>query len=173
MQGMWVRFFPLVTTRQKLLLQDKVIGNVRRIFYDFGLDVPLASLPAPSRLKHPVLGAGSLLDIGIYSITWGILALEDQTVTPSVQPVQTIIDGIDVSSSILLFYASTGKHGILTCTMQHKTDTTSKGVMALPCLMVRQLRCLTPLPSSTPARMQAKTWETGGLKMRKFYKRRF
>ena len=36
---MWTRFTPLVLTLQKKLFEEKVIGDVRRTFYDFGLDM--------------------------------------------------------------------------------------------------------------------------------------
>lgn len=124
MEGMWTRFFPLAKKVQELLHVEKVIGDVQRTFCDFGLDMPLASLPASSRLKDPKLGAGSLLDIGIYSLTWGILTLEDgksQKVMPKVQAVQTLADGIDVASSVLLFYPESGKQGILTSSTLAKT----------------------------------------------------
>lgn len=105
----------------------EMIVSVQRVFCDFGLDMPLASLPTSSRLKDPALGAGSLLDIGIYSITWGLLCLEapgknrGEKIMPEIHSVQTLSDGIDVTSSILLFYPS-GQHGILTSTTLHKTD---------------------------------------------------
>jgi predicted dehydrogenase len=68
-----------------------------------------------------------LLDIGIYSLTWGILTLEGEGTDhgiPLVTSAQTLSDGIDVSSSMLLFYPESGRHGILTSTTLHKTDRT-------------------------------------------------
>jgi predicted dehydrogenase len=65
MEAMWTRFTPLVLTLQKKLFEEKVIGDVRRTFCDFGLDMDIAPLGVDSRLKSPGLGAGSLLDIGI------------------------------------------------------------------------------------------------------------
>lgn len=127
MEGMRTRFLPLVSKLQQLLHVDEVIGNVQRVFCDFGLDMPLATLPATSRLKDLALGAESLLDIGIYNLTWGLLTLEgDRTEqqSPVVTSTQTLSDGVDVTSSMLLFYPQTGRHGILTSTTLHKTDRT-------------------------------------------------
>lgn len=127
MEGLWTRFLPIVKTLQKLLHEERVIGSVQRVFCDFGLDMPLTNLPTSSRLKDPALGAGSLLDIGIYSITWGLLCLEapgkngGEKIMPEILSAQTLSDGIDVTSSIVLFYPS-GQHGILTSTTLHKTD---------------------------------------------------
>jgi hypothetical protein len=54
---------------RKMLHEEKVIGDVQRTFCDFGLDLDIASLSSESRYKDPALGAGSLLDIGINSLT--------------------------------------------------------------------------------------------------------
>lgn len=125
MEGMWTRFIPLVQKLNELLHQDKVIGDIHRTFADFSLDMPLKALPPTSRLRDARLGAGSLLDIGIYSLTWAILTLEDPTMLgqqPTVTAHQTLLDGVDVSSSILLYFGATGRHGIVTSSLQHKTE---------------------------------------------------
>jgi predicted dehydrogenase len=128
MEAMWTRFQPLVVELRKRLFQDKIIGSVRRTFCDFGLDMDLASLGPDSRLKNPALGAGSLLDVGIYSLTWGLLTLdgehfgEEEARRPfKIAAVQTIRDGIDVASSVLLL-GPQGEQGILSSTTEAKTD---------------------------------------------------
>lgn len=125
MEAMWTRFFPLVHDLQNLLHEERVIGDVHRVFCDLGLDMDLGSLGPESRLKNPALGAGTLLDIGIYSLTWGLLTLESgqrQEKTPNVVAVQSISDeGIDVATSVLMLYPSTGKQGILTSTALGRT----------------------------------------------------
>jgi predicted dehydrogenase len=120
MEAMWTRFFPLTMTLQKLLHADKVIGDVKRVFCDFGLKQDIASLPADSRLKNPALGAGSLLDIGIYSLTWGLVGLGQQTEKPKVVAWQHLVDGVDIASSMILSF-SQGQQGILTSTTLKKT----------------------------------------------------
>ena len=142
MEGMWTRFFPLVHKLQKLLHEDKKIGDVRRVFCDFGLDMPLSSLPKTSRLKDVSLGAGSLLDIGIYALTWGLLAMQspldhhnqldndrkdeeiDWKKSLKVFSAQTLEDGVEVATSMILFHPQSGKQGILTSSLMHKTDDT-------------------------------------------------
>ncbi|UZP46124.1 hypothetical protein NXS19_013936 [Fusarium pseudograminearum] len=76
MEAMWTRFFPLVKTIQKLVHEDKVIGDVARLFADFAMDQHIESLAPEHRLRDLSLGAGSLLDIGIYSLTWGLVGLD-------------------------------------------------------------------------------------------------
>ncbi|KAJ5953687.1 hypothetical protein N7454_000583 [Penicillium verhagenii] len=126
MEAMWTRFMPLTVQLLQLLHQDKVIGDVHRVFCDFGLVMDLDSLPATSRLKDPALGAGTLLDIGVYSLTWGLLGLDESiasaALTPQVFSAQSICEGIDVATSIVLHYPQNGRQGILTSTMKTKSD---------------------------------------------------
>jgi predicted dehydrogenase len=125
-EAMWTRFTPLVLILQKKLFEEKVIGDVRRTFCDFSLDMDIAPLGIDSRLKSPGLGAGSLLDIGIYSLTRGLLTLDarigEQAEKPNVVAVQALSDQIDIGSSVLLQYPSTGRQDILTSTTESKTD---------------------------------------------------
>mgnify|MGYP001658458245 CR=1 FL=1 len=91
---MWTRFMPLTVQLLQLIHREKVIRDVHRVFCDFGLVMDLDSLPATSRLKDPALGAGTLLDIGVYSLTWGLLGLEKgiagTALTPQVFSAQSI-----------------------------------------------------------------------------------
>jgi predicted dehydrogenase len=119
-EAMWLRHRPLVHDLRNLIYKDKRIGEVFRAFSDFGVEMNIPNLPGTSRYKQPSLGAGSLLDLGIYSITWAILALEEE---PGSDPddltltgVQTHWHGVEVTSSALLRYASTGRQGIVTST---------------------------------------------------------
>ncbi|KAF7189033.1 putative D-xylose 1-dehydrogenase (NADP(+)) [Pseudocercospora fuligena] len=120
MEAMWTRFYPLVKKIQHLLFVEKKLGNVYRTFCDFGLSIDIPSLPASSRYKDPALGAGSLLDIGIYSLTWGIITSTDkvgeEAEDPEVSSLQTLNHGVDTSSSVLLRYLSTGKQAVCTST---------------------------------------------------------
>lgn len=120
MEAMWTRFFPLTKKLQVLLHEDKVIGDVKRVFCDFGLKQDIASLPADSRLKNPALGAGTLLDVGIYSLTWGLVGVGPQSAKPKITASQELVDGVDAASSMILSFANS-QHAILTSTSLHKT----------------------------------------------------
>ena len=126
MEAMWTRFCPLVHTLRRMVHEEKVIGGVQRVFCDFGLDLDLTKLGPESRLKNPALGAGSLLDVGIYSLTWGLLALEpgsgEEAEAPKVVAAQSLTDSVDIASSIILLYPNTGKKGILTSTNLAKSS---------------------------------------------------
>ncbi|KAJ6099549.1 hypothetical protein N7467_001084 [Penicillium canescens] len=124
MEGLWTRFFPIASKWNELLHKQQVLGNINRTFVDFSLDMPLKELPATSRLLDVKLGAGSLLDIGIYAITWGLLSLETPGAReqPQISAKQTLVNGVDVSSSLLLYYDQTGRQGIITSSLLHKSN---------------------------------------------------
>lgn len=118
MEAMWTRFFSLTQSLQRLLHEDKVIGEVLRVFADFSSDHKLAEKGPESRLKNPALGAGSLLNLGVYSLTWALLALDQriggEAEKLAIKCVQTIQDGIDVASTVVVLAPSTGRQGICT-----------------------------------------------------------
>ena len=119
-EAMWLRHRPLVHEVRRLVHEEKTIGDVLRVFSDFGQNKDISNLPETSRFKQLSLGAGSLLDLGIYSLTWAILGLESRISPPSEKPnilaTQTHVDGIEVTSSVLLTYPSNGRQGIITST---------------------------------------------------------
>jgi len=120
MEGMWTRFFPLTKALQKFIHDDQRLGTIYRTFCDFSLDIDIPSLPETSRYKDVALGAGSLLDIGIYSLTWGLVTLSgkvgDAAEEPEVTSTQSLAHGVDVASSFILHYSATGRQAILTST---------------------------------------------------------
>lgn len=125
-EAMWLRFRPLVHRLRQLLFEERVVGEVYRTFADFGLEVDISSLPATSRYRDLSLGAGTLLDTGIYSLTWAILTLDAGSPTNSEKPlalgIQSHQEGIEVNTSILLHYPSTDRHGIVTSTTKSNAN---------------------------------------------------
>ncbi|CAK7201837.1 hypothetical protein SEUCBS139899_004552 [Sporothrix eucalyptigena] len=133
MEGVWTRFFPLVRTLQRLLHEERAIGDVHRVFCDFAMPKPMAqmSLTNETRLTNRALGAGTLLDIGIYSLMWGMLALDpgvgEAARKPQVLASQSIVNGVDWATSMLLTYStskdgsSPAQHAILTSSSLTKT----------------------------------------------------
>lgn len=99
---------------------------------DFGNYMPLESLPTSSRLRDPALGAGALLDIGIYTLTYASLIVGDFQVgkahpEPSrVISSLNIVDGIDESNVVVLEYPTTStcsrtKTAILSSTFRYRS----------------------------------------------------
>jgi predicted dehydrogenase len=129
---MWTRHFPLVRALQEVLHEEKAIGTIYRAFCDFGLEQKIAEKGPQSRLKNLALGAGTLLDIGIYSLTFAILGLEpplgmgggplrEAPEKPKVVAAQSLSQGVDIATSIVLLYKD-GRQGIATCHSDFKTS---------------------------------------------------
>ncbi|KAK7207649.1 hypothetical protein BZA70DRAFT_271857 [Myxozyma melibiosi] len=125
MEAVWTRFSPLVLKLEDLVHKEKAIGDVSRIFVDFGLDMNLGALPETSRLKNRDLGAGALLDIGIYTLTYGKILLDTglgkNSKKPNVVSMQSLVGGIDYISTVILQYPETGAQAILTSSVYYKT----------------------------------------------------
>lgn len=43
--AVWIRFFPIVLELQRLVHEEKIIGEPYRMFCDFGLELHLENLP--------------------------------------------------------------------------------------------------------------------------------
>lgn len=71
MEGLWTRFIP-ATEKALGLLRANAIGEVKFMRADFGFK---ADGDRESRINDKKLGAGSLLDIGIYPIYLSLLTL--------------------------------------------------------------------------------------------------
>lgn len=125
MEGVWVRFKPIILELQQLIMKEKIIGDVYRMFADFGIDKKLDNLSDNSRLKNANLGAGSLLDIGIYPLTYARLFLDerlgDNHKKFDVVGLQTLRNNIDSMSSAVLKYED-GKQAIITSTMYNNSQ---------------------------------------------------
>ncbi|PSN67653.1 NAD(P)-binding protein [Corynespora cassiicola Philippines] len=121
MEAMWTRFHPLIDDLRRVLFEQRLIGDVRRTFCDFGQDHGIRGKARDSAQRDPALGAGSLLALGVYSLTWGLLTLEEaRAEEPEVVAQQSLVDGVDVATTILLKYPSTGRQGILTSSSEFK-----------------------------------------------------
>jgi dihydrodiol dehydrogenase / D-xylose 1-dehydrogenase (NADP) len=111
---------------QKLLHADNIIGTISRAFIDFGLDKPLSSLAPTDRSADVSLGAGTLLDTGIYNLTFAALIFDEHPENkggdaPSIASSMTFTNGADETTSIILNYPKLRAHCICTTSMQFKT----------------------------------------------------
>ncbi|HEX3168280.1 MAG TPA: Gfo/Idh/MocA family oxidoreductase [Chitinophagaceae bacterium] len=84
MEALWTKFLPHYKKLQELL-QQNILGDIKSVLVNFGFKT---SDKSPQRLFDPLLGGGTLLDIGIYNvfITVSVLGRPDSieaTMTPS------------------------------------------------------------------------------------------
>lgn len=119
MEAVWTRFFPSICALKKYLFVENLFGEVHRLFMDFAYDADVTNLPPTSRVRDVNLAGGALLDIGIYTLTYARILLDDKlghnATKFDFKSFQTIDrqDKVDYVSSILLKY-SNGKQAILT-----------------------------------------------------------
>ncbi|KAL1977020.1 hypothetical protein VTN31DRAFT_3302 [Thermomyces dupontii] len=73
MEAMWTRYLPATRYLHEQLLPR--IGEVRRVYAEFSFPIVSPDLPHSSRFLDKKAGAGSLLDQGVYALTWADLAL--------------------------------------------------------------------------------------------------
>ncbi|KAJ5917318.1 hypothetical protein N7466_010872 [Penicillium verhagenii] len=121
-EAMWLRHRPIYLKLRELIHENKIIGDVTRVFSDFASEIDIPSLPPTSRYRDLALGAGSLLDIGVYSLTWLAMALEkngNNVEMPKILASQTHEEGIEVATSAILQYPR-GALGIASCTTKTK-----------------------------------------------------
>ena len=100
MEALWTKFLPHFKKLRELL-QQRTLGDIKSVLVNFGFNT--AGNPS-QRLFDPLLGGGSLLDIGIYNvfITMSILGKPDD-IEATMTPAST---GIDEQIAVLFKYKS-------------------------------------------------------------------
>ncbi|QDP95061.1 Gfo/Idh/MocA family oxidoreductase [Microlunatus elymi] len=98
MEAMWTRFLPAYVKIRELIA-DKVIGDVRQVQADLGVDRPY---DPTDRLFDPRQGGGALLDLGVYLVSFAQHILGDPQsilINGSLGPT-----GVDAEFGLLLGY---------------------------------------------------------------------
>ncbi|CAK7236316.1 hypothetical protein SCUCBS95973_009567 [Sporothrix curviconia] len=75
MEAMWTRYLPATKHLQNELLPR--LGTVKRVFADLSVPIvdPAAVSDTSARLIDKQAGAGAMLDMGVYALTWADVAL--------------------------------------------------------------------------------------------------
>lgn len=128
MEAMWTRYLPATRYFQEDLLPR--IGEVKRVYAEFSFPIVSADLAHSSRFLDKSAGAGSLLDQGVYALTWADLALNglgaDSTATDVVyagtMEVPNVPGKVDDITTVVLSKHDTGSKtqqavGIVTTSM--------------------------------------------------------
>lgn len=87
--------------------------------------MPLEKQTAGSRVADLSLGAGSLLDIGLYSITWGSIAfggIPENRSELTVSSALSLNNGIDEQSTVLLNYRKLKAQAICSASYLYKSE---------------------------------------------------
>jgi predicted dehydrogenase len=108
MEAIWMRYIPAIV-KLRQLVNDGLIGTIKMIQADFAFHSPF---DAEHRLYNPALGGGSLLDVGIYPISFTTMLLgQPKTVHAHADIGQT---GIDEQATMLFEYDN-GVAALLSC----------------------------------------------------------
>ncbi|KAK4954141.1 hypothetical protein LTR10_007569 [Elasticomyces elasticus] len=131
MEAIWTRFFPIVKKLQSLLHEDMIIGDVSLVEADFGIHMPISNAKADTRVASKELGAGALLDIGIYTLTWASLILDSSPrrntkIQPNLVSNMIFHDDdperrIDEGDTIVLTYPDIKAQAVCTASLLRKT----------------------------------------------------
>jgi dihydrodiol dehydrogenase / D-xylose 1-dehydrogenase (NADP) len=107
-----------------MLHEEKVIGDIQRMFCDFSLAKDMPSLPATHRYKDVSLGGGALLDIGVYPLMWSNIILDGQVgtsaSTPGISATMVVVDDVDWEDVVVVKYGEgeRSRIGILTASLR-------------------------------------------------------
>lgn len=128
MEAMWTRFFPVTLELQRLVHEEKVIGDPSAVWVDFGLHMPIKGRNPESRTVSKKLGAGALLDLGVYSLTWASLVLDTVSgASPEISANMVFSDHeqpdnrVDEQVAIVLQYSQQRAQAICTASLLYKT----------------------------------------------------
>lgn len=114
MEAFWTKFLPQYQKVMEIIRSGK-IGEVKFIQSDFGFKAPL---PRAQRLFDPMLGGGSLLDIGIYPVFMAQSILGKPTqVHAFITPYES---GVDEQCAITMKFAG-GALAVLSSTFAVET----------------------------------------------------
>jgi predicted dehydrogenase len=116
MEAMWTRCLPLMQALPHLL-KSGAIGDIRMLKAEFG---SLPTFDKDNRFFNPALGAGAMLDLGIYLLSLASYVLgPPESVVSQASIGET---GVDEQSAALPNYAS-GKMAIISCSLVTRLPT--------------------------------------------------
>ncbi|MEO6962538.1 MAG: Gfo/Idh/MocA family oxidoreductase [Puia sp.] len=98
MEAFWTKFLPHYQKTQAML-REGALGDVKNFLANFGF---IPNAPVPQRLFDPVLGGGTLLDIGVYNVFMAISVLgRPDDIEARMTPAST---GVDEQCAVLFKY---------------------------------------------------------------------
>jgi dihydrodiol dehydrogenase / D-xylose 1-dehydrogenase (NADP) len=117
LEGVWMRFFPVMVELRRLLSED-AIGTVRYVNVTFGFRM----VSEVKRLTQPDLGGGATLDIGVYVVNFATMIFNGE------KPIKIHAEGVLSEEGVDLIGAVT-----LTYTGGRIAQLTFSIVTDLPC----------------------------------------
>ena len=108
MEGMWTRFFPAVEYARRLVMEEKIIGEVVSVTSDFNFNASDSEAYPESFVYTHSVGGGSTLLVAPYPITAATLFF-DGSMPESVKCVGQVDShtGVDLQAACILSFAQT------------------------------------------------------------------
>ena len=99
MEGLWTACMPFIE-KIKALIKAGTIGDLQYLSADFGFAAPK---DLDGRLYNKALGGGSVLDVGVYPISFATLILGEPSVIKTVSKLSET--GVDEYANVVMQYA--------------------------------------------------------------------
>lgn len=116
MEAMWTRFLPVIVKVREWITEGK-IGELKLLQANFGIS---RDVEPDNRLFNPVLGGGSLLDLGIYPVSFASMLFGQQP--EQIEALANIgSTGVDEQTAVLFRYPR-GKLAYFSSTIRAETD---------------------------------------------------
>ena len=113
-EAIWTRYMPMRTVLDEII-NSNVIGNISALTANLGY-----SMSHVQRLKTPELAGGALLDVGVYTINFALMAFGNDISDIKSQCVKNEY-GVDANNSIIITFKD-GKVAMLHSNMCAATD---------------------------------------------------
>lgn len=109
MEGMWTRFFPAVEQARRLVMEEKVIGEVVSVYSDFNFNASDSEEYPGSFVYNRKVGGGASLLVAPYPVAAATLFF-DGAVPEKCMSVGQLdpVTGVDLQAAAVLKFASTG-----------------------------------------------------------------
>ncbi len=123
MEAMWTRFLPS-SLLVKELVQSNKLGKLKNVSLEFGYSL-INDYPEEKRLLNPDLAGGSLLDLGVYPISF-LMHINDGTIKHIEAEARLSNKKIDIETQMKIEFTD-GSKASLKCSMD--TDMNTPGVL--------------------------------------------
>lgn len=98
MEALWTKFLPHYNKLQEMI-RSGILGDIRSVLVNFGFK---PTPPIPARIFDPLLGGGTMMDIGIYNVFIALSVLgRPQAIDAVMTPAET---GVDEQCAVLFRY---------------------------------------------------------------------
>ncbi|KAF8707507.1 Oxidoreductase family, NAD-binding Rossmann fold, partial [Rhizoctonia solani] len=130
-EALWTRYFPITSHIHSLLHVQHVLGKIYRVTSDLSLDFA-ANLPKHG-IRDPLVGGGALLAIGVYPLTWVMLALYEggkerelpevvaQMVMQEVDEAKGVHEVADEQTNASLVFKKSRATAVISCALNMRT----------------------------------------------------